>query len=60
MHNFTIRMLPEDQRILDDLQTRFSESGIELTSSDLVRLAVRRLPSNPELLFRSPAAESRP
>jgi hypothetical protein len=61
MHqNFTIRMLPEDQRILDELQSRFNASGIELSNSALVRMAIRRVAVDPEMLFKPPAAEGRP
>jgi hypothetical protein len=54
-----IRLSPEDRWPLDELQNRFSESGINLTDSDLVRLAIRRLPvDDPAALLRPP--EGRP
>lgn len=53
-------MLPEDQRILDDLQSRFSASGIQLSDSDLIRLAIRRLPVDPAALFQPRAAAGAP
>lgn len=50
-HNLTIRMLPPEQRIISELQDRFAESGIALSSTDIVRLALRKLPVDPAKLF---------
>jgi hypothetical protein len=57
MHtNFTIRMSPEERHSLSELARRTNEAlGIDVTSSDLVRLALRRLPADPAVLFKLPA-----
>jgi hypothetical protein len=51
-----VRLLPEDRRSLDDLLSKFSESGLEITPTGLMRLALRRLPADPALLFQPPEA----
>lgn len=56
-----IRMAPEERRSLDELAAAVNQDfGIDLTNSDLVRLAVRRLPTSAAALFRPPAGEGRP
>ena len=61
MHtNFTIRMSPEERHSLAELARRTNETlGIGVTSSDLVRLALRRLPADPAVLFKLPAQSPR-
>jgi hypothetical protein len=54
-----VRLLPEDRRSLDELQSRFSASGFNVTTSDLVRAAIARLPMDPAALFRN-STENRP
>jgi hypothetical protein len=54
-----VRLLPEDRRSLDDLLSKFSESGLEITPTELLRLALRRLPANPGELFRPPEGAPR-
>jgi hypothetical protein len=51
--NITIRM-PDDLRAaLADLAAKSSEDyGIELSSSDLLRIGAKRLLADPEMLFR--------
>jgi hypothetical protein len=57
---FTIRMSPEERHSLAELARRVNvDLGMDLTSSDLVRLAVRRLPSDPAVLFKLPAGSPR-
>jgi hypothetical protein len=56
-NNITIRMPDADRAILAALANRVAEDlGVELTSSDLIRLAVKRLPTSPAELFRPPEA----
>jgi hypothetical protein len=59
--NITIRMPAADRAILAALADRCAEDiGVELTSSDLIRMAIKRLPTSPAELFRPPAVEGRP
>lgn len=54
-NNITIRMPDADRAILAELANRVAEDlGVELTSSDLIRLAIKRLPQSPAELFRPP------
>jgi hypothetical protein len=56
-----IRMNASDRAILDALASKAGEDfGLDLTNSDLVRLAVRRLPTSPAELFKPPPVEGRP
>jgi hypothetical protein len=49
-------MSPEERHSLSELARRTNEAlGIDVTSSDLVRLALRRLPADPAVLFKLPA-----
>jgi hypothetical protein len=51
-----IRMDASDRAILDALASKAGEDlGLDLTNSDLIRLAVRRLPTSPFELFKPPA-----
>lgn len=55
MTNLTIRMPDADRAILAELANRVaSDTGVELTSSDLIRMAIKRLPTTAEELFRLP------
>jgi hypothetical protein len=59
--NFTMRMPDAERAILANLADRVAEDiGVELSSSDLIRLAIKRLPTSPAELFRPPAGEGRP
>jgi hypothetical protein len=53
--NITIRMPDADRAILAELANRVaSDTGVELTSSDLIRMAIKRLPTSTAELFRLP------
>jgi hypothetical protein len=55
-----IRMDASDRAILDALASKAGEDfGLDLTNSDLVRMAIKRLPTSPAELFRPPAGEGR-
>jgi hypothetical protein len=55
--NITIRMPDADRAILAALADRVAEDiGVELSSTDLIKLAIRRLPTSPADLFRPPEA----
>jgi hypothetical protein len=59
--NITIRMPDAERAILAALAGRVAEDiGVELSSTDLIKMAIRRLPSSPADLFKPPAVESRP
>lgn len=46
-----VRLQPQDRRTLDELAGKVSETGLNLTDSDLIRLAIRRLPVDAAALF---------
>jgi hypothetical protein len=55
--NITIRMPDTDRAILAALADRVAEDiGIELSNTDLIKLAIKRLPTSPAELFRPPEA----
>jgi hypothetical protein len=59
--NITIRMPQAERAILAALAGRVAEDiGVELSSTDLIKLAIRRLPVDPGELFRPPAVEGGP
>jgi hypothetical protein len=49
-----VRLLPRDRQTLDELADKASETGLDLTDSDLIRLAIRKL--DPNVLFQPPGA----
>jgi hypothetical protein len=56
--NITIRMPDTDRAILAALAGRVAEDiGIELSNTDLIKLAIKRLPTSPADLFKPPGAQ---
>jgi hypothetical protein len=55
--NITIRMPDTDRAILAALADRVAEDiGIELSNTDLIKLAIKRLPTSPADLFKTAVA----
>jgi hypothetical protein len=51
--NFTMRLPDVDRAILATLADRVAEDiGVELTQTDLIKLAIKRLPTSPADLFK--------
>jgi hypothetical protein len=55
--NFTMRLPDVDRAILATLADRVAEDiGVELTQTDLIKLAIKRLPTSPADLFKTAVA----